>query len=433
MDCIIKRYIEPGRGEWQQLCRRALADDAVVVERVKEIVAQVESDGDNAIRLLSMQIDKVELSAIEVTPEERQEAYTLVSQELREAIAKAANNITKFHLAQRFEPVRVETVPGVLCIQRAVPINRVGLYVPGGTAPLFSTVLMLAIPAKVAGCKEIVMCTPADKNGKVAPAVLFAAAVCGVERIFKVGGAQAVAAMAYGTETIPAVDKIFGPGNRYVTKAKELLSTKVAIDMPAGPSEVLVLADDEAVPSFVASDLLSQAEHGVDSQAVLVCSNSAIADAVSLELSEQLQRLPRKEIAQKALENSRIIVLANADDRLDFVNMYAPEHLIISTDDPWGVSARVTSAGSVFVGNYTPESAGDYASGTNHTLPTAGWARSHSGVNVDSFVRKITFQAATPSGLMELGNTIVTMANAEGLDAHANAVIERLKYLSDNE
>lgn len=433
MDCMIKRYIEPAREEWQQLCLRTLADDAQVAERVREIIAQVEREGDNAIRSLAKIIDKVELSAIEVTPEERKEAYTLVPQELREAIAKAANNITKFHLAQRFDPVRVETVPGVLCVQRAVPINRVGLYVPGGTAPLFSTVLMLAIPAKVAGCKEIVMCTPADKSGKVAPAVLFAAAVCGVERIFKVGGAQAVAAMAYGTETIPAVDKIFGPGNRYVTKAKELLSTKVAIDMPAGPSEVLVLADDEAVPSFVASDLLSQAEHGADSQTILVCSNSSIADAVASELDEQLQQLPRKEIAQKALENSRIIVLSDADDRLDFVNMYAPEHLIISTDDPWGVSARVTSAGSVFVGNYTPESAGDYASGTNHTLPTAGWARSHSGVNVDSFVRKITFQSATPSGLLELGKTIVTMAQAEGLDAHANAVVERLKYIPDKE
>ncbi|MBQ8451104.1 MAG: histidinol dehydrogenase [Bacteroidaceae bacterium] len=433
MDCMIKRYIEPAREEWQQLCLRTLADDAQVAERVREIIAQVEREGDNAIRSLAKIIDKVELSATEVTPEERKEAYTLVPQELREAIAKAANNITRFHLAQRFDPVRVETVPGVLCVQRAVPINRVGLYVPGGTAPLFSTVLMLAIPAKVAGCKEIVMCTPADKSGKVAPAVLFAAAVCGVERIFKVGGAQAVAAMAYGTETIPAVDKIFGPGNRYVTKAKELLSTKVAIDMPAGPSEVLVLADDEAVPSFVASDLLSQAEHGADSQTILVCSNSSIADAVASELDEQLQQLPRKEIAQKALENSRIIVLSDADDRLDFVNMYAPEHLIISTDDPWGVSARVTSAGSVFVGNYTPESAGDYASGTNHTLPTAGWARSHSGVNVDSFVRKITFQAATPSGLLELGKTIVTMAQAEGLDAHANAVVERLKYIPDKE
>lgn len=430
---MIKRYIEPAREEWQSLCRRTLADDAQVAERVKEIIAQVEREGDNAIRSLAKIIDKVELSAIEVTPEERREAYNLVPQELREAIAKAANNITKFHLAQRFDPVRVETVPGVLCVQRAVPINRVGLYVPGGTAPLFSTVLMLAIPAKVAGCKEIVMCTPADKSGKVAPAVLFAAAVCGVERIFKVGGAQAVAAMAYGTETIPAVDKIFGPGNRYVTKAKELLSVKVAIDMPAGPSEVLVLADKEAVPSFVASDLLSQAEHGTDSQTILVCSSSVIADAVVSEIDEQLQQLPRKEIAQKALENSRIILLADADDRLDFVNMYAPEHLIISTDDPWGVSARVTSAGSVFVGNYTPESAGDYASGTNHTLPTAGWARSHSGVNVDSFVRKITFQAATPSGLLELGKTIVTMAQAEGLDAHANAVIERLKYIPDKE
>lgn len=429
MKNIIKRYIEPERAQWNDLCRRTLDDDALIASRVEGIIARVKSEGDNALRALAQEIDKVDLDAIEVSADELKGIYLQVPQELRESIAKAVHNITKFHLAQRFEPVRVETSPGVLCVQRAVPINRVGLYIPGGTAPLFSTVLMLAIPAKVAGCKEVIMCTPTDKNGKVAPAVLFAAMVCGVQRIFKVGGAQAVAAMAYGTETIPAVDKIFGPGNRYVTKAKEILSSRVAIDMPAGPSEVLVMADEEAVPSFVASDLLSQAEHGADSQAMLVCSSEAIADAVCTEVALQLQKLPRKEIAQKALANSRVVVLANADDRIAFVDTYAPEHLIISTKDPWGVSARITSAGSVFVGNYTPESAGDYASGTNHTLPTAGWARSHSGVNLDSFVRKITFQSATPSGLLELSNTIVTMARAEGLEAHANAVIERLNKI----
>ncbi|MBR6648612.1 MAG: histidinol dehydrogenase [Bacteroidaceae bacterium] len=427
MDCIIKRYIEPGREEWNSLCERRLADDEIVAERVNEIVERVKEGGDDALCALAAEIDGVTLQALEVTPEERHEAFEQVPQDLRDAIAKAARNITKFHMAQRFEPVRVETVPGVLCVQRAVPINSVGLYVPGGTAPLFSTMLMLAIPAKVAGCKNIILCTPTDKEGKVAPAVLFAAMVCGVERIFKVGGAQAIAAMAYGTETIPAVDKIFGPGNRYVTKAKEMLSRRVAIDMPAGPSEVLVVADRSAVPSFVASDLLSQAEHGADSQAILVCSDETVADAVCSEVERQLQLLPRKDIAMKALANSRVIVLSDPDDRIAFIDCYAPEHLIISTDDPWGVSARITSAGSVFIGNYTPESAGDYASGTNHTLPTSGWARSHSGVNVDSFVRKITFQEATTAGLLQLGDTIVTMARAEGLDAHANAVIERLR------
>ena len=431
MESVIKRYIEPARGQWAQLCERRLADDEAVAGRVAAIVQRVKEDGDEALRSLVKEIDGVELASFEVSEEERREAFAQVPQELREAIAKAARNITKFHMAQRFEPVRVETAPGVLCVQRAVAINTVGLYVPGGTAPLFSTVLMLAIPAKVAGCKNIILCTPTDKNGKVAPAVLFAAMVCGVERIFKVGGAQAIAAMAYGTETVPAVDKIFGPGNRYVTKAKEQLSRCVAIDMPAGPSEVLVVADECAVPSFVASDLLSQAEHGADSQAMLVCSSEAVADAVCAEVERQLELLPRKEIAVKALGNSRIIVLSNPDDRIAFVDTYAPEHLILSTDDPWGVSARITSAGSVFIGNYTPESAGDYASGTNHTLPTSGWARSHSGVNVDSFVRKITFQEATFTGLLELGDTIVTMARAEGLDAHANAVIERLKSVED--
>ena len=429
MEQIIKRYINPQRSEWKMLCSRALSDDNDIAERVTEIIDKVKEGGDTALRSLALQIDDVQLDAIEVTQEERQEAFEKVPVELREAMAKAVRNITRFHMAQRFEPVRVETSPGVLCVQRAVPIERVGLYVPGGTAPLFSTVLMLAIPAKVAGCSEIVLCTPTNKDGKVSPAVLFAAMICGVEHVYKVGGAQAIAAMAYGTETIPSVDKIFGPGNRYVTKAKEILSRMVAIDMPAGPSEVLVIADDMAIPEFVAADLLSQAEHGADSQAILVCSDVSVADKVCDELSSQLSMLPRRELATKSLLNSRIIVLSDADDRIAFTDMYAPEHLIISNKDPWGVSARIKSAGSVFIGNFSPESAGDYASGTNHTLPTSGWARSHSGVNLDSFVRKITYQELTTQGISELGDTIMTMAQAEGLDAHANAVLMRLGHI----
>lgn len=431
MKQMIKRYINPERNEWKALTERCLSDDADIKNRVDDIIEQVKIGGDDAIRRLVSSIDNVELKSLEVSEEERREAFELVPQELKDAISKAVRNITLFHAAQRFEPVRVETVPGVLCVQRAVPIKRVGLYVPGGTAPLFSTVLMLAVPAKVAGCEEIILCTPANKEGKVAPAVLFASMVCGVHRVFKVGGAQAVAAMAYGTDTIPAVDKIFGPGNRYVTKAKESVSSKVAIDMPAGPSEVLVMADDTAVPSFVASDLLSQAEHGTDSQAILVCSSEDIADAVSAEVARQIEFLPRKELALKSLENSRIIVLSTADDRIEFVNLYAPEHLIISTHDAWGVSARITAAGSVFIGNYSPESAGDYASGTNHTLPTSGWARSHSGVNLDSFVRKITYQELTSEGMNSLGKVIVEMARAEGLDAHANAALLRMENIKD--
>ena len=424
---MIKRYINPERSEWAALVERTLPDDSIVEERVVNIIKEVREGGDEAIRSLTRNIDGVELASLEVTDEERKEAFELVPQELKDAISKAVRNITLFHMAQRFEPVRVETAPGVLCIQRAVPIRRVGLYAPGGTAPLFSTVLMLAAPAKVAGCDEVILCTPVNKEGKVHPAVLYAAMICGVHRIFKVGGAQAVAAMAYGTETIPAVDKIFGPGNRYVTKAKEIVSRKVAIDMPAGPSEVLVMADECAVPAFVASDLLSQAEHGADSQAVLVCSNEAVADAVCEQVEKQLAQLERKEIAVKALSNSRVIVIPDNDTRIEFVNMYAPEHLIISTNDPWGVSARITAAGSVFVGNYTPESAGDYASGTNHTLPTSGWARSHSGVNLDSFVRKITYQEITEEGIEALSRIIIPMAEAEGLDAHAKAAAIRVK------
>ena len=425
---MMKKYINPEKSLWPQLTERVTTDDAVIEERVKAILECVRTDGDKALKELSAEIDKVDLSAgIEVTGEEIAAARAEVPEDLKQAVAQAYRNIYAFHAAQRFEPVEVETVPGVRCIQKAVPVQKVGLYIPGGSAPLFSTVLMLAVPAKVAGCAQVVLCTPCGKDGKVAPAVLYAASECGVDRIFKIGGAQAVAAMAYGTETVPAVDKIFGPGNRYVTKAKEIVSRKVAIDMPAGPSEVLVMADSSAVPAFVASDLLSQAEHGPDSQVILVCDSEDLADRVHVEVEDQLEKLPRKDVAVRALENSRAIVLPSLEDQIEFVNMYAAEHLIISLAQPWDLAEKITVAGSVFIGNYTPESAGDYASGTNHTLPTSGWARSCSGVNLDSFVRKITYQEITEGGIRALGNTIVTMAEAEGLDAHANAAIIRMQ------
>lgn len=424
----MKKYINPEKSLWPQLTERVTTDDAVIEARVKSILQRVSTDGDRALKELSEEIDKVDLSAgVEVTEEEIAAARAEVPEDLKQAVAQAYSNIYVFHSAQRFEPVEVETVPGVRCIQKAVPVQKVGLYIPGGSAPLFSTVLMLAVPAKVAGCRQVILCTPCGKDGKVAPAVLYAASECGVDRIFKVGGAQAVAAMAYGTESVPAVDKIFGPGNRYVTKAKEIVSRKVSIDMPAGPSEVLVMADSSAVPAFVASDLLSQAEHGPDSQVILVCDSEDLADRVQMEVEDQLEKLPRKEMAVRALENSRATVLTSLEDQMEFVNMYAAEHLIISLKQPWNVAEKITAAGSIFIGNYTPESAGDYASGTNHTLPTSGWARSCSGVNLDSFVRKITYQEITESGIRALGNTIVTMAEAEGLDAHANAAIIRMK------
>ena len=424
----MKRYFDPDMALWLGLIERVTSDDAVIEARVQAILERVGNDGDKALTELAYEIDKVDLSAgIEVTAEEMEQAAREVSDELKSSIAAAYDNISAFHSAQSFSPIEVQTAPGVKCIQKAVPIQKVGLYVPGGSAPLFSTVLMLAIPAKVAGCSEVVLCTPCSKEGKVASAVLYAAKVCGVDRIFKIGGAQAVAAMAYGTETVPAVDKIFGPGNRYVTKAKEIVSRRVAIDMPAGPSEVLVMADETAVPSFVASDLLSQAEHGPDSQVILVCPTEEIADKVEAEVAVQLEALPRKDVAVKALESSRVIVIPSLERQIAFVNMYAAEHLILSVDNPWAVAEKITAAGSVFVGNYTPESAGDYASGTNHTLPTSGWARSMSGVNLDSFVRKITYQEITREGIEGLGSTIVTMARAEGLDAHANAALVRMK------
>ncbi|MBQ4279515.1 MAG: histidinol dehydrogenase [Rikenellaceae bacterium] len=423
-------YINPQRHEWDELARRSQIDASVIGPRVAEILNAVRERGDEALRDYARTIDGVELDTLTVSEAEIEAAASQVSPELKAALETAAANIRKFHTAELPAPVEMETTPGVRCIQRAVPIQRVGLYIPGGSAPLFSTVLMLAIPAQVAGCPEIVLCTPPNRQGGIAPEILCAARLCGVHRIVKAGGAQAIGAMAYGTRSVPRVDKIFGPGNQYVTVAKQQVSvSQVAIDMPAGPSEVLVLADETADPSFVAADLLSQAEHGPDSQAMLVTTSRGIADRVVHAVDEQLRALGRAAIAERALEHSRILVMDSPDEIVEFANRYAAEHLIISMRDPWQVAGRITAAGSVFIGNLTPESAGDYASGTNHTLPTYGWARSFSGVNIDSFMRKITYQEITPDGLRRLGPTIETMAAAEGLSAHRNAVTIRLKTL----
>jgi hisD: histidinol dehydrogenase len=374
----------------------------------------------------------VVLASLAVSEEEQQEAENLVSEDLKAAIRLAKQNIETFHAAQRFEGKKVQTQPGVTCWQKAVAIEKVGLYIPGGTAPLFSTVLMLAVPARIAGCKEIVLCTPPGRDGKVHPAVLFAAKVAGVNRIFKAGGIQAIAAMAYGTESVPKVYKIFGPGNQYVTAAKQLVSLRdVAIDMPAGPSEVEVLADETANPIFVAADLLSQAEHGVDSQAILITTSVELQQAVKVEVERQLALLPRKEIAEKSLANSKLIVVDSMTEAIELTNAYAPEHLIIETEDYLSVAERIVNAGSVFLGSLTPESAGDYASGTNHTLPTNGYAKAYSGVSLDSFIRKITFQEIKPEGLNIIGPAIELMAANEQLDAHKNAVSVRLGQLEN--
>jgi histidinol dehydrogenase len=372
------------------------------------------------------------LASLAVSEEEQQEAENLVSEDLKAAIRLAKQNIETFHAAQRFEGKKVQTQPGVTCWQKAVAIEKVGLYIPGGTAPLFSTVLMLAVPARIAGCKEIVLCTPPGRDGKVHPAVLFAAKVAGVNRIFKAGGIQAIAAMAYGTESVPKVYKIFGPGNQYVTAAKQLVSLRdVAIDMPAGPSEVEVLADETANPIFVAADLLSQAEHGVDSQAILITTSVELQQAVKVEVERQLALLPRKEIAEESLANSKLIVVDSMTEAIELTNAYAPEHLIIETEDYLSVAERIVNAGSVFLGSLTPESAGDYASGTNHTLPTNGYAKAYSGVSLDSFIRKITFQEIKPEGLNIIGPAIELMAANEQLDAHKNAVSVRLGQLEN--
>lgn len=425
---MIRIYENPPRHQWSELQQRNSSDDDRISERVGEIIGRVREEGDRALFELARQIDGVELATLRVSEQEIAEAASAIPDEVRQAIGKAIGNIRRFHEAQRPAPVDIETTEGVRCCQRAVPIRRVGLYIPGGNAPLFSTVLMLAVPASVAGCSEVVLCSPPNKQGGIAPVILYAASQCGVREIYKCGGAQAIAALAYGTETIARCDKIFGPGNRYVTQAKQAVGGSVcAIDMPAGPSEVMVIADDESNPQFVAADLLSQAEHGNDSQSILLCLSADFARRVDTATEEQYARLSRRQTISNSLNGSRIIVLEDLAQAVDFANGYAPEHLIIQTRRPWEIAERITAAGSVFVGDYSTESAGDYASGTNHTLPTSGWARSMSGVNLDSFMHKITFQELSREGLEALAPTITAMAEAEGLDAHAEAVRIRLK------
>lgn len=417
----------PEKSQWQELLKRPVMNTESLFGTVQGIIDRVKAGGDEAVLQYEMQFDKVSLSALAVSSEEFDEAENLIDEELKAAIRLAAGNISAFHAAQRFVGKKVETQPGVTCWQKAVPIEKVGLYIPGGTAPLFSTVLMLAVPACIAGCREIVLCTPPGKDGKVHPAVLFAARVAGVQRVFKAGGVQAIAAMAYGTESIPKVYKIFGPGNQYVTAAKQLVSLRdVAIDMPAGPSEVEVLADATANPVFVAADLLSQAEHGVDSQAVLITTSKELQQAVKDEVERQLDLLPRKEIAARSLANSKLIVVKDMEEAVEMTNAYAPEHLIVETENYMAVAEQIVNAGSVFLGTLTPESAGDYASGTNHTLPTNGYTKAYSGVSLDSFIRKMTFQEIKPEGLCKIGPAIEVMAANESLDGHKNAVSVRL-------
>ena len=417
----------PGREEWESILKRPVFDTTTLFTTVQEILDDVRKRGDKALKEMTLHFDKVKIDILEVTKDEIAEAETQISMNLKQAIEMARRNIWKFHSEQQHEMPEIQTSPGVYCWQKSVAIQKVGLYVPGGTAPLFSTVLMLAVPAQIAECKEIILCTPPNKDGKVHPAVLYAAKVSGVHRIFKVGGSQAIAAMAYGTESVPKVYKIFGPGNQYVTAAKQLVSLRdVAIDMPAGPSEVEIIADETSNPVFVAADLLSQAEHGVDSQSILITVSDKIIEPVMEQIELQLEKLPRKEIAKKALENSKIILVKTLEEAVEMTNDYAPEHLIISTRYYMGVSQNIVNAGSVFLGNYSPESAGDYASGTNHTLPTNGYAKAYNGVNLDSYVRKITFQQLTQEGLTNISNAIILMAENEELMAHSNAVKVRL-------
>ncbi|MFI3317768.1 MAG: histidinol dehydrogenase [Rikenellaceae bacterium] len=427
----IALYNNPSVEDWAELVERNIPQDSEIHERVVEIIEGVRTGGDEALRSIVERIEGSVPDSFEVSREARAAAASKISDELKAALDQAKANIEKFHAAQMPKGVDMEVMPGVRCAQRSVAIPRVGLYVPGGTAPLLSTVLMLAIPAKIAGCKQIVLCSPASKSGDIAPEVLYAADLCGVDRVFALGGAQAVAAMAYGTESVLRVDKIFGPGNRYVTKAKQIVSTnRVAIDMPAGPSEVLVMADESANAAFVASDLLSQAEHGADSQSILVCSSEAFALKVEEAVVEQMKSLSRTEALERSLAHSRAVVFDKMEQMVAFAEAYAPEHLILSVENPWQVADKITSAGSIFIGNFSPESAGDYASGTNHTLPTGGWARSYSGVSLESFMRKQTYQELSAEGIAALAPTVIAMAEAEGLDAHANAV--RVRVITTN-
>lgn len=418
----------PGKNDWKVLLQRPYVDNLTVQESVQQILNAVKQHGDEAVRSFTKKFDGVELESFLVSEDEIKKACDKLPTELKSAIQQAQSNIEKFHRCQLSAIEIIETMPGVQCWRKSVGIEKVGLYIPGGTAPLFSTVLMLAIPAKLAGCKEIVLCTPCNREGEVHPAVLFSAQLVGVNKIYKIGGAQAIAAMAYGTETINPVYKIFGPGNQYVTVAKQLVQMQgVSIDMPAGPSEVCVIADETADASFVAADLLSQAEHGVDSQVLLVSNSEEVVTKVQEELKKQLNDLPRKDIAEKALNNSKAIVLNDIDEVVELVNKYAAEHLIISCSNADAIAEKIKNAGSVFIGNYSPESVGDYASGTNHTLPTNGFARMYSGVSIDSYVKKITYQKLSQEGLNKIADTVIAMAEAEGLEAHANAVKVRIK------
>ncbi len=432
MDNRMNIITNPDKGSIQKLTKRALLNNEGLTEKVQNVLSRIKLEGDKAIKEYTKQFDGVVLDNLLVSSEELSEAENLVDASLKEAIKLAQSNILKFHTSQIGEEKIVETTEGVNCWRKSVPVEKVGLYIPGGSAPLFSTILMLGVPAKLAGCKEIILCTPPNKEGKINPVILYTASLVGVTKIFKVGGAQAVAAMAFGTETIPNVYKILGPGNQFVTKAKELVQQEgVAIDMPAGPSEVLVIADETANPEYVAADLLSQAEHGPDSQALLVTVSENVAKEVVEEVQKQLNELPRKEIAERAIANSFVLVLESDDECLDFSNKYAPEHLIIASDNSEKFIEGIVNAGSVFLGNYSCESAGDYASGTNHTLPTNGFARNYSGVSLDSFVKKITFQKVTKTGIKNIGNAIELMASAEGLEAHKNAITVRLKDIEN--
>jgi len=422
----------PEQGQWAEICQRPHLDITQLQATVSSVLSDVKKRGDKAVREYEERFDHAVLSTLAVSEAEINEAETLVSEDLKQAIRLAHENIYQFHASQQFEGKKIQTRPGVVCWQKSVAIEKVGLYIPGGTAPLFSTVLMLATPAKIAGCKEIVLCTPPNREGKVNPAILMAARTAGVSKIFKAGGVQAIGAMAYGTESVPKVFKIFGPGNQYVMAAKQQVSlSDVAIDMPAGPSEVCVLADDTANATFVAADLLSQAEHGIDSQVLLISTSESIINKVEEEVERQLSLLPRKEIASKALENSRCVLVGSADEMMALSNTYAPEHLIIQTANYEEMAGQVVNAGSVFLGNYACESAGDYASGTNHTLPTHGYATAYSGVNLDSYCRKITFQHLTEEGIRQIGHAVELMAEAEQLDAHKNAMSVRIACASE--
>ncbi|MBB1194364.1 histidinol dehydrogenase [Flavobacterium sp. SOK18b] len=428
----MNKIYNPKPETWSSILERPTKTVDDIEATVKEIFKEVQKKGDEAVAKYTSLFDGVTVDTIEVSKTEIEAAVSSVSDELKAAIALAKENITKFHTAQKTNRVAVETIEGVSCWQEKRPIQKVGLYIPGGTAPLFSTVLMLAVPAKIAGCKEIVLCSPPDKNGQINPAILFAAHLCGVTKILKVGGIQAIAGLTFGTEIIPKVYKIFGPGNQFVTVAKQLATQfGVAIDMPAGPSELLIVADDSAVPAFVASDLLSQAEHGADSQVILVSTSRKLIDAVEDEIQLQIELLPRKEIAEKAIANSKLIFVENDEIALDLINEYGPEHFIVCTANDDFYIDEIENAGSIFIGNYTPESAGDYASGTNHTLPTNGYAKNYSGVNLDSFTKAMTFQKISEKGIQNIGKAIEIMADAEGLQAHKNAVTLRLKAIEN--